>query len=86
LPISPFSAKINFVEFNFNNELAPQAELNSMAKKCDICGRGSRKDASRSHSNIKSVKRQYINLQRKKIGGKKLKICTSCLKTLAKKK
>ncbi len=55
-----------------------------MARKCDICGRGSTKDAQRSHSNIKTLKRQYINLQTKKVDGKKIKICTKCLRTLAK--
>lgn len=51
-----------------------------MAKKCDVCGRGSSRDASRSHSNIKNIKRQFVNLQNKKIDGKRLKICTKCLK------
>jgi len=60
--------------------------LNTMARKCDLCGRGSTKDASRSHSNIKTIKRQHINLQSKKINGKKLKICTKCIKTIAKTK
>jgi ribosomal protein L28 len=55
-----------------------------MARQCELCGRGSSKDASRSHSNIKTIKRQYINLQTKKIGDKKYKVCTSCLRTLAK--
>ncbi len=57
-----------------------------MAKQCDLCGRGSTKDASRSHSNIKTIKRQYINLQSKKIDGKKTKVCTKCLKTMVKTK
>ncbi|MCK4554196.1 50S ribosomal protein L28 [Candidatus Parcubacteria bacterium] len=57
-----------------------------MSKKCDLCGRGSTKDASRSHSNIKTIKRQHINLQTKIIDGKKLKICTKCLKTMVKMK
>lgn len=56
-----------------------------MAKTCDLCGRGTTRDASRSHSNVKTVKRQYINLQSKKIAGRKMKICTKCLKTLNKK-
>jgi len=55
-----------------------------MARRCDICGRGSTKDAQRSHSNIKTLKRQYINLQTKKVDGKKIKICTKCLRTLSK--
>jgi ribosomal protein L28 len=57
-----------------------------MAKRCDICGRGSQKDAARSHSNIKTIQRQYINLQTKKINGKKLKVCTKCIKTMVKMK
>lgn len=56
-----------------------------MAKRCDICNRGSKKGANRSHSKTKTLKRQNINLQTKKIGGFELKICTSCLRTLAKK-
>lgn len=55
-----------------------------MAKTCDICGRGSMKGAQRSHSNIKTLKRQNINLQTKKVEGKKLKVCTKCIKTAAK--
>ena len=57
-----------------------------MARKCDLCGRGSTKDATRSHSNIKTIKRQYINLQTKIIDGKRMKICTKCLKTMVKMK
>jgi ribosomal protein L28 len=55
-----------------------------MATKCDLCGRGSTKDASRSHSNIKTIKRQHINLQTKTIDKKKMKVCTKCIKTLEK--
>jgi ribosomal protein L28 len=53
-----------------------------MSKRCDICKRGSQKGAQRSHSNIKTLRRQSINLQSKKVNGKKLLICTKCLKTL----
>jgi len=55
-----------------------------MSKQCDLCGRSSTKGASRSHSNIKTLKRQNINLQSKKIDGKKLSVCTKCLKTMIK--
>ena len=55
-----------------------------MGKTCDLCGRGSKKGASRSHSKIKTLKRQDINLQTKNIDGMKLKVCTSCLRTAAK--
>ena len=55
-----------------------------MGKTCDLCGRGDTKGASRSHSKIKTLKRQGINLQTKNIGGLKVKVCTSCLRTAAK--
>ncbi len=48
--------------------------------KCDLCGRSATKGIKRSHSNIKTLKRQNINLQTKKIDGKKQKVCTSCIK------
>lgn len=58
-----------------------------MAKKCEICGRSaSTKDANRSHSNIKTIRRQYINLQVKTIEGKKQIVCAKCIKTMAKAK
>lgn len=57
-----------------------------MAKKCDLCGRGATKGASRSHSKIKTLKRQNINLQCKTIDGCKMRVCTSCLRTMAKPK
>jgi len=55
-----------------------------MSKMCDICGRSSTKGVKRSHSNIKTLKRQNINLQSKKVNGKKITICTKCIKTIAK--
>lgn len=57
-----------------------------MGKKCDLCKRVATKGASRSHSKIKTLKRQGINLQSKNIDGLKLKLCTSCLRTLDKPK
>ncbi|MFA5021651.1 MAG: bL28 family ribosomal protein [Patescibacteria group bacterium] len=51
---------------------------------CAICARLPLKGHAVSHSNIKVIKRQKLNLQTKTICGKKLKVCTSCLKTLAK--
>ena len=53
---------------------------------CEICGRKPQKGFSRSHSNISTGKRLYINLQTKKINGKKSQVCTRCLKTLKKAK
>lgn len=57
-----------------------------MAKKCDLCGRVATKGASRSHSKIKTLKRQGINLQTKVIDGVKFKVCAACLRTLDKPK
>jgi len=57
-----------------------------MAKKCDLCGRSATKGASRSHSKIKTLKRQNINLQTKMIDGLKARLCTSCIRTMAKPK
>lgn len=56
-----------------------------MARVCKKCGRGTVSGVSRSHSNIATKRRLYINLQTKKIDGHRTKICTRCLKTLAKK-
>lgn len=55
-----------------------------MAKVCDKCGRGKKFSQSRSKSNIATKRTHEINLQIKKINGKRMKICTKCLKTLAK--
>ncbi|HAZ28763.1 MAG TPA: 50S ribosomal protein L28 [Candidatus Magasanikbacteria bacterium] len=52
-----------------------------MARMCSSCGKKSTKGASRSHSKIKTIKRQNINLQ--KIGGKLL--CSTCARTMMKK-
>ena len=57
----------------------------NMSRICDICGRGPKKAASRSKSNIKTLKRQYINLQSRLIDGVRKKVCTKCLRTMKKK-
>jgi len=51
-----------------------------------MCGRGSTKGASRSHSKIKTLKRQNINLQNRNVEGMSVKLCASCLRTLEKPK
>lgn len=56
-----------------------------MSRVCDVCGRGPAKAASRSKSNIKTIRRQYVNLQSKVIDGTKKKVCTKCLRTMKKK-
>ncbi|MBU4332671.1 50S ribosomal protein L28 [Patescibacteria group bacterium] len=56
-----------------------------MSKICDICGKKPKTSISRSHSNIATKRKLYPNLQTKRIDGKKLKVCTRCIKTLNKK-
>ncbi len=48
-----------------------------MAKRCDICSKGTKKAASRSHSKIKTLRKQKVNLQ--KLDGKS--VCTRCMRT-----
>lgn len=55
-----------------------------MSKRCDICKRGSTRGAMRSHARNKTLKRQNINLQSRKVDGMKIKVCTSCLRSLNK--
>ncbi|MBU1164692.1 50S ribosomal protein L28 [Patescibacteria group bacterium] len=52
-----------------------------MSRNCDVCGRTPLKAKSRSHSNVATIRRQFLNLQTKHIDGKTIKICTKCMKT-----
>lgn len=54
--------------------------------KCEICDRKPKKTLKRSHSNVATIRRQYLNLQTRRIKGKKVKICIKCLKTAFKKR
>ena len=55
-----------------------------MAKVCDICDRRKITGNKRSHSQTATKRTMGINLQSKRIGGTKMQICTSCIKTLNK--
>jgi large subunit ribosomal protein L28 len=55
-----------------------------MAKVCEICNKKAVTGNSRSHSNIANKRKMSLNLQSKKIGQRKITLCTSCLKTLNK--
>jgi len=55
-----------------------------MSRTCEICGRGPLTSAKRSHSNIKTKTRKYLNLQSKKIDGKTVKVCAKCIKNISK--
>lgn len=52
-----------------------------MAKVCEICGKKALTSNQRSHSNIASKRKMGVNLQNKKMGGQKMSVCTSCIKT-----
>ena len=56
-----------------------------MSQVCEICKRGTTVGRNVSHSNVKTKRTLKINLQSKKIAGKKIRICTSCLRTYKKK-
>jgi len=56
----------------------------SMARRCDICLRGPVKKTDRSHSNIASRRWVLPNVQKKTIAGKRVTICTRCIKTRTK--
>lgn len=55
-----------------------------MAKSCEVCKRGTLSGQTKSHSQIKTKRQVKINLQTKVVDGKRIKICTSCMKTLNK--
>jgi len=55
-----------------------------MATQCQVCGRGALKANWKSHSNIKTIRRQKINLQTKRIDGVKTMVCTSCIRKFSK--
>ncbi|MEA2088374.1 MAG: 50S ribosomal protein L28 [Patescibacteria group bacterium] len=56
-----------------------------MSRRCEICNKKSLTANKRSHSMVATKRKQHANLQNKKINGKKVKVCTSCLRTIAKK-
>lgn len=56
-----------------------------MSKVCQICKRGPRVSQTRSHSKVASKRWQNINLQVKTIDGRRVRLCTSCIKTRVKK-
>ncbi|MFA6534451.1 MAG: L28 family ribosomal protein [Patescibacteria group bacterium] len=55
-----------------------------MSRTCDICGRKPQTVVRRSHSKRATLSKQYLNLQARRIDGKRMKVCTRCLKTLTK--
>ncbi|MGC9325476.1 MAG: 50S ribosomal protein L28 [Desulfomonilia bacterium] len=56
-----------------------------MARKCDICGKGSQTGNNVSHANNKTKKVWLPNLQKVRIetpeGVKRITVCTRCIKS-----
>jgi len=61
-----------------------------MATKCPTCGKkptmATTRVLLRGHYNPTSKTKRYVNLQWAKVGGKRIKMCTDCIKTLHKTK
>jgi len=59
-----------------------------MSQVCEICGKSYHKanivNKLRGQYNRAGSKKQQSNLQRKKINGKKVRVCTKCIKSLTK--
>jgi large subunit ribosomal protein L28 len=55
-----------------------------MSRICQLSGKGPLFGNSRSHSNIATRRRQNVNLQTVKIGGKRIRIAARTLRTLKK--
>ena len=53
-----------------------------MSRTCEICKRGPRSSSNISHSHVHTKRKQYLNLQKKKIDGKTMKVCVRCMKKL----
>ncbi|MDO8581715.1 MAG: bL28 family ribosomal protein [bacterium] len=51
---------------------------------CFTCEKDNAKANSRSHSNIATIRRQKVNLQVRRIDGKRVRLCTRCLRTRVK--
>ncbi|MEW6407307.1 MAG: bL28 family ribosomal protein [Patescibacteria group bacterium] len=55
-----------------------------MSRQCPICGRKPKRAMSRSHSNIGTLRRQNLNLQKTIYQGKTIKACVKCIRTMNK--
>lgn len=55
-----------------------------MSRTCEMTGRGTRSGNKRSHSEIATKRTFAVNLQTKRINGKKVRLSAKAIKTLAK--
>lgn len=51
-----------------------------MSRVCNTCSRGPLVGNTRSHSNIATKRRQLVNLQPRTIAGKRVRLCTRCIR------
>jgi ribosomal protein L28 len=56
-----------------------------MSQFCKACGRGTLTINLRSKSEQAVKSRQKVNLQTRRVDGKKVSLCTRCMKTMASK-
>jgi ribosomal protein L28 len=56
-----------------------------MSRACQLCAKQSVRANNRSHSRQITVRRQHPNLQFLTLAGSRLKACSTCRRTLAKK-
>jgi large subunit ribosomal protein L28 len=52
--------------------------------RCSVCGKKAMSGNNRSHSNVATKRKFKANIQVKRIDGKKVKICTGCIRTMNK--
>lgn len=64
------------------------SDFHIMATRCPKCGKkpitGTTRVLLRGHYNPTATRRQHINLQWAKVDGKRMKLCTDCIKGLHK--
>ena len=60
------------------------SHLNFMPRMCTICGKSYSRTIKRSHSMRASIRRLLPNLQWAMHNGRRVKVCTRCIRTKAK--
>ncbi|HLD82117.1 MAG TPA: bL28 family ribosomal protein [Patescibacteria group bacterium] len=51
---------------------------------CEVCKKTDQRAISRSHSNIATLRKQKANLQSRKLDGRRILMCTRCIRNMAK--
>jgi large subunit ribosomal protein L28 len=81
----PFPGIVRVFTQNPGNLSAIQELEQVMAHKCDLCGKGPQFGNNISHAHNTTRRRWNVNLQSVKAqvsgGSKRIRVCTSCIKT-----